>query len=60
MSNATTLVPGDLDTDSASVFVRDRILGITERVGVAGRGGQANDDCGTDVAISADGRFVAF
>jgi uncharacterized repeat protein (TIGR01451 family) len=57
-SEATNLVHGD-SNGTADVFVRDRLLGTTERVSVATGGGQANGG-GTDPAISADGRFVAF
>jgi Tol biopolymer transport system component len=57
-SQATTLVPGD--TNSASdVFVRDRLLGTTERVSV-GKNGAQGDEGSYSPSISADGRFVAF
>lgn len=39
------------------VFVRDRVEGATQRVSVSSEGAQAS---GSDAAISADGRFVAF
>jgi Tol biopolymer transport system component len=45
----------------ADVFVRDRATGRTERVSVSGRDLQANGQSGLrGLAISADGRFVAF
>ncbi|MBI2901224.1 MAG: PD40 domain-containing protein, partial [Planctomycetes bacterium] len=57
-SAATNLVSGDtnLKTD---VFVRDRLLGITERVSVSTAGVQG-DDHSFFPAISGDGRYVAF
>jgi hypothetical protein len=47
------------------VFVHDRVTGATTRVNVATDGTQANEKCLDDpltleVAISADGRYVAF
>src|SRR5206468_3010706 len=65
VSRATNLVPGDTN-GSWHVFVRDRQTGITERVSVdsAGNPGDgASGIVGTSadrLAISADGRFVAF
>ncbi len=58
ISNATNLVAGDTNS-AADVFVRDLDTGITQRVSVASAGTQANDDAFT-LALSADGRFVAF
>ncbi len=57
-SDATNLVSGDTNA-AYDVFVRDRQAGTTERVSVATGGGQANSDS-LYLAISADGRFVAF
>jgi Tol biopolymer transport system component len=63
-SDAPGLVPNDTATNS-DVFVRDRLLGTTERVSV-GSDGETPLGNGTaygnslDPAISADGRFVAF
>ena len=57
-SVATNLVPGD-GNGVADVFVRDRLLGTTERASVAPLGGDG-DASSTMAAISADGRFVAF
>jgi Tol biopolymer transport system component len=57
-SYATNLVPGDTN-QAYDIFVRDRLLGTTERVSVDSSGAQANsasDLC----SISADGRYVAF
>ncbi len=57
-SAASDLVP--LDTNAAlDVFVRDRLLGTTERVSVSSSGEEANGDSGYP-SISADGRFVAY
>jgi Tol biopolymer transport system component len=41
------------------VFVRDRLLGVTERVSVTDGGAQANEASVTP-SVSGDGRFVAF
>jgi Tol biopolymer transport system component len=63
-SDAAGLVPNDTSTNS-DIFVRDRELGTTERVSVGSNGETALGN-GTeyanslDLAISADGRFVAF
>ncbi|MBI2842240.1 MAG: PD40 domain-containing protein [Armatimonadetes bacterium] len=57
-SYAKNLVPGDTN-DRADVFVRDRVLGTTERVSVSTDGVQANSDCIGD-SISGDGGYVVF
>ena len=59
LSAATNLVPGDTSTAYWDSFVRDRVLGVTERVSVNSGNVQANaaSYAGT---ISADGRYVAF
>ncbi len=57
-SDATNLVPGDTK-GARDIFVRDRQAGTTERVSVASDGTEADGGSGS-VAISADGRFVAF
>src|SRR5438067_1693678 len=57
-SRSTNLVPGDTNGTS-DVFVHDRQTGTTERVSVDNTGNQGNGGSGV-VAISADGRFVAF
>jgi len=58
MSLASNLVANDANLAS-DVFVRDRRLGLTERVSVDanGVGGDGNSDF---PSISADGRYVAF
>jgi Tol biopolymer transport system component len=56
---ATNLVKGDTTADAADVFVRDLRSGTTELVSVSSRGAQA-DDYSAGVAISGDGRYVAF
>jgi Tol biopolymer transport system component len=61
-SDASNLVSGDTN-GFRDVFVRDRCAGTTERVSVSTGGEQANrpsQAAGFSVAISADGRFVAF
>ncbi|MGD9241035.1 MAG: hypothetical protein PVG69_13470 [Desulfobacterales bacterium] len=57
-SDATNLVANDTNNNS-DIFVRDRTLGVTQRVSVDSDGDQANGDSILP-AISADGRFVAF
>jgi Tol biopolymer transport system component len=57
VSTAPDLVPGDTN-GFADVFVRDRVLGVTERVSVSSE--EEETDGGEKPAISADGRFVAF
>ncbi len=58
-SNANGLVPGD-NNNRDDVFVRDRLLGTTETItaGAAYAGGTLVS--GGEIAISADGRFVAY
>jgi Tol biopolymer transport system component len=58
VSGSTNLVSGDSNGFS-DVFVRDCSAGRTERVSVSSSGAQANDES-ISVAISGDGRFVAF
>ncbi len=62
-SLASNLVPGDTDARD-DVFVHDRVSGVTELVSIASDGTLANNaqfGGGADlVAISADGRYVAF
>lgn len=58
ISFASNLVPGDTNR-AWDVFVRDRLAGTTQRVSVDSSGDQANDGSG-GIAISADGRYVAF
>jgi Tol biopolymer transport system component len=63
-SEASNLVPGDMN-GKWDVFVRDRQAATTELVSVAADGGPADGDSSgtfgiTSVAISADGRFIAF
>jgi Tol biopolymer transport system component len=57
-SAATNLVAGDTN-GVLDIFVRDRQLGVTERVSVGSDGRQANRGS-FRAAISSDGRFVAF
>ncbi|MGZ8225824.1 MAG: hypothetical protein ACXWT3_04185 [Methylococcaceae bacterium] len=57
-SSASNLVAGDTN-GSTDIFVHDRNTGVTSRVSVDSAGQQANS-ASTSVAISADGRFVAF
>jgi hypothetical protein len=57
-SYASNLVAGDTN-EEWDVFVRDRLLGTTERVSASSSGEQGNGESGWS-SISADGRFVAF
>jgi hypothetical protein len=60
-SLATNLVPGDTN-NLIDAFVRDRVSGTTVRVSVDSSGAQQTGGSGVfgSVAISADGRYVAF
>ena len=64
-SYGSNLVPGaaasclNASNTCGQIFVRDRVAGTTERVSVDSAGQQGNDDS-RRVAISADGRYVAF
>jgi Tol biopolymer transport system component len=57
-SDATNLVPGDTNGER-DIFVRDRLLGLTNRISVSSSGAQANGDS-NGAALDAKGRFVAF
>ncbi|MGH7896053.1 MAG: TolB family protein, partial [Candidatus Binatia bacterium] len=60
-SSSTDLLGPGVDTNGAQdVFVRDRLLGTTERVSVATGGLQATGGPSDGGSISADGRYVAF
>jgi Tol biopolymer transport system component len=58
-SFASNVVPGDANGFS-DVFVRDRFSGAMELVSVSTGGQQGNQGCDTPIAISGDGRHVAF
>jgi Tol biopolymer transport system component len=58
-SDADTLVPGDTN-NSSDTFLRDNLLGLTERVSIANDGSQGNYGSGGSYAASPDGRYVAF
>ena len=60
-SIATNLVTGDTN-GAEDIFVRDRLLGTTERVSVSSTGAQSNgsDFFAPFLTISANGRFVGF
>jgi Tol biopolymer transport system component len=68
-SMASNLVAGDTNTcqldgdpeleSCPDIFVRDRLMGTTERVSVSTGGGQS-DTISTGPSISGDGRFVSF
>lgn len=57
-SDQGSLVPGDTNAKT-DVFVRDRLLGTTERASIPAGGGEGNEGS-FGPAISADGRFVMF
>ncbi len=57
-SYASILVSGDTNNTN-DIFVRDRLMGTTERVSVTSSGTQGNSDSYLP-SISADGRYVAF
>ena len=58
-SRATNLATGD-GNGVEDVFVRDRLLGTTERVSVDSSGAEGNGKCTNASALSSDGRYVAF
>lgn len=58
-SSASNLVAGDTNGEQ-DVYVRDRLLGVTERVSVADLGGAQANGRSFHPSISGDGRFVAF
>jgi Tol biopolymer transport system component len=58
-STAPNLVAHDTNA-TCDVFVRDRLLGLTERVSVSDSGGQGNRSSCLGLALSPDGRFIAF
>jgi Tol biopolymer transport system component len=59
-SMASNLVPGDTN-NALDAFVRDRLLGVTERVSVSSSGAQTEDlSYSVTGTISADGRYVTF
>jgi hypothetical protein len=57
-SNASNLV-GDDTNNVSDIFVRDRMLGVTERVSMGPEGLQANG-ASVQAAISAEGQSVTF
>lgn len=58
-SSASNLVPGDTN-GMRDVFVRNLRTGTTTRIDLGAGGVQANGDSFGPLAISGDGRFVAF
>ena len=58
-SHASNLVAGDTNFE-LDTFVRDRVAGTTERVSVASDGTEGDANSIEELAISADGRYVAF
>jgi Tol biopolymer transport system component len=57
-SAASNLVPSDTN-GVRDIFVRDRLIGTTERASVATGGAQGDGNC-FHLAMSLDGRYVAF
>jgi len=57
-SYANDLVAGDTNSQP-DIFLRDRLLGTTERVSISTSGVEAND-YSTGAAVSLDGRFIVF
>jgi len=55
---ASNLVSDD-NNNSKDVFIRDRLLKVTERASISSTGEEANAG-GSEPSISADGRYVAF
>jgi Tol biopolymer transport system component len=57
-SAASSLVTGDTN-GARDIFLRDRLMGTTERVSLGWNGVQGNGNC-FHLSLSADGRYVAF
>jgi hypothetical protein len=57
-TKSVTMVPGDTNSRD-DVFIRDRVLGTTERVSLDAGGAQA-DGHSTEVALSQDARWIVF
>ena len=57
-SSATNFVPGDYN-GRWDIFVRDRLLGTTERVSLTSRGEEGDGDSARP-GLSREGRYVAF
>jgi uncharacterized repeat protein (TIGR01451 family) len=60
VSDATNLIPNDVNDFEANVYVRDLVAGTTELVSVGTDGTRATVGFFDSPAISADRRFVAF
>jgi Tol biopolymer transport system component len=58
-SSATNLVAGDTN-GFADIFLRDRLLGTTERVNLGSTGAQGNGDSNWCAEMTPDTRFVVF
>jgi len=57
-SDADNLVEGDTN-GTLDVFLRDRMLGVTERESISSGGVEGDGDCASP-SVSDDGRYVAF
>lgn len=57
-SQSTNLVAGDINAQQ-DIFVRDLLMGTTDRVSVSGAGAEGDGHC-VSPYISPDGRFVVF
>ncbi len=57
-SDASDLVPTD-SNGVRDIFVRDMLLGVTERVSLTSTGAQASNEC-CNPRMTPDGRFVTF
>ena len=58
-SGAADLVPGD-ENGKRDVFIKDTQTGAIALVSASAAGGQGDQDSYESIAVSADGRFVAF
>lgn len=58
-SAATNLVPGDTNTQR-DIFLRDRLLGTTERISVDSNGAQMTGGAADLPSISGDGQRIVF
>lgn len=60
VSDATNLIPNDVNDTEPNVYVRDLVAGTTELASVGSDGTRANVGFFDIPSISANGRFIAF
>ncbi len=60
ITQATNLVPADNNIAGYGVYIRDLVNGVTEKISISFNGTNQNGTITSNLAISADGRFIAF